>query len=130
MSTFLMVIVTLLAFIIIPILLVMAFVTPSKLNLITTKHPTGRITRKKFLLGLLIGWIASIALGIAVTPDANIQTAPVAAVKSTDKAAPVSTVDKADKKAPILAEATLLCLLLVVSLVHLPLAVILMYDVS
>lgn len=66
-----MFLVSLIAFILLPALLIYSMVKPAKLNIRTKKNPSGRWSRGKFLLGIFTVWVATIAVGVAITPDQN-----------------------------------------------------------
>lgn len=66
-----MFLVSLIAFILLPALLIYSMIKPAKFNIRTKKNPSGRWTRGKFLLGIFAVWVASIAIGVAITPDQN-----------------------------------------------------------
>ncbi len=78
-----MFLVSLIAFILLPALLIYSMVKPAKFNIRTKKNPSGRWTRGKFLLGLFAVWIVSIAIGVAITPD---QSATIDVKEVADKA--------------------------------------------
>ena len=61
--------VSLIAFILLPALLIYSMIKPAKFNIRTKKNPGGRWSRGKFLLGIFAVWLASIAIGVAITPD-------------------------------------------------------------
>ena len=63
--------VSLIAFILLPALLIYSMIKPAKFNIRTKNNPSGRWSRGKFLLGIFAVWVASIAIGIAITPDQN-----------------------------------------------------------
>lgn len=63
--------VSLIAFILLPALLIYSMVKPAKFNIRTKRNPSGRWSRGKFLLGIFAVWIATIAVGAAITPDPN-----------------------------------------------------------
>lgn len=75
------VIMGLIAFLLLPALLVYSLVRPAKLDIRTKNNPNGRWSRGKFSLGVLAAWIAAIAIGVAITPEQSttIDVAEVAA---------------------------------------------------
>ncbi|MFZ2843359.1 hypothetical protein [Psychrobacter sp.] len=75
------VIIGLVAFLLLPALLVYSLVRPTKLHIRTKKNPNGKWSRGKFSLGVLAAWIAAIAIGVAITPEQSttIDVAEVAA---------------------------------------------------
>ncbi|MGP5360513.1 hypothetical protein ACTXL1_06870 [Psychrobacter celer] len=118
------VIMGLIAFLLLPVLLVYSLVRPAKLDIRTKNNPNGRWSRGKFSLGVLAAWIAAIAIGVATTPEQSttIDVAAVAAdaglatddyevhdngaieVKAADDVAKVKeseTVKKEDIKSPV-----------------------------
>lgn len=66
-----MFLVSLIAFILLPALLIYSMIKPAQLNIRTKKNPSGRWTRGKFLLGIFVVWVVSITIGVAITPDQN-----------------------------------------------------------
>jgi len=59
----------LIAFIILPAILIYSLIKPSKLNIRTQKNPNGKWTRGKFLLGWVVVWFISIGIGVSLTPE-------------------------------------------------------------
>lgn len=59
----------LIAFIILPVILIYSFIKPAKLNIRTQKNPSGKWTRSKFVLGWVIVWFISIGVGVSLTPE-------------------------------------------------------------
>ena len=57
------------AFIILPVILIYSFIRPAKFNIRTRKNPEGKWTRGKFVLGWVIVWLISIGIGASVTPE-------------------------------------------------------------
>lgn len=64
-----MVLISLVAFLLLPALLIYSLVKPAKLDIRTKKNPSGKWSRGKFSLGLMAAWVAVIAVGVAITPD-------------------------------------------------------------
>lgn len=60
------------AFIIVPIILIMAFVAPAKLDLRTPKNPTGKHDRKQSLVGLGLLWLIAVAVGGVTASDTQV----------------------------------------------------------
>lgn len=60
------------ALIIVPIILVMAFVAPTKLDLKTPKNPTGKHERKQSLIGLGMLWLIAVIVGGVTAPDSQV----------------------------------------------------------
>lgn len=59
----------LIAFIILPAILIYSLIKPAKLHIRTRKNPIGKWTRGKFLLGWFIVWFISIGIGVSLTPE-------------------------------------------------------------
>lgn len=66
-----MFLVSLIAFILLPALLIYSMIKPTKFNIRTKKNPNGKWSRSKFLLSIFAVWVMSIAIGVAITPDQN-----------------------------------------------------------
>lgn len=64
-----MVLISLIAFLLLPALLIYSLIKPAKFNIRTNKNPSGKWSRGKFSLGIIFAWVAAIAIGIAITPE-------------------------------------------------------------
>ena len=62
----------LIAFIILPAILIYSLIKPAKLNIRTQKNPNGKWTRGKFLLGWVVVWFISIGIGVSLTPEQEV----------------------------------------------------------
>ncbi len=69
-----MFLISLVAFLLLPALLIYSLIKPSKFNIRTKKNPNGKWSRGNFYIGLLAVWILSIGIGAAITPDTNTNT--------------------------------------------------------
>lgn len=63
------VIIGLVAFLLLPALLIYSLVRPAKLDIRTKKNPNGKWSRKKFSLGIILAWVAAIVIGVSITPE-------------------------------------------------------------
>lgn len=73
---------------IVPVMLIMVWVAPHKINVATPKNPTGKYPRKDFLLGLLGLWIISLIICGVTAPKPD---TPVATNTPTPQVAPTVT---------------------------------------
>lgn len=64
-----MVLISLVAFLLLPALLIYSLIKPAKLNIRTKRNPNGKWSRGKFALGIMGAWVAAIAIGVAITPE-------------------------------------------------------------
>ena len=66
-----MFLISLVAFLLLPALLIYSLIKPAKFNIRTKKNPNGKWSRGKFSAAILAVWVVSIGIGIAITPDQN-----------------------------------------------------------
>lgn len=66
-----MFLISLVAFLLLPALLIYSLIKPAKFNIRTKKNPNGKWSRGKFSAAILAVWVVSISIGIAITPDQN-----------------------------------------------------------
>lgn len=64
-----MFLISLIAFLLLPALLIYSLIKPTKFNIRTKKNPNGKWSRGKFYTGLVAVWIVSLGIGAAITPD-------------------------------------------------------------
>ena len=60
------------AIVVVPIILIMSFVAPAKLDLKTPKNPNGKYERKQSLVGLGLLWLIAIVIGGVTAPDSQV----------------------------------------------------------
>lgn len=66
-----MFLISLVAFLLLPALLIYSLIKPAKFNIRTKKNPNGKWSRGKFSAAILAVWVVSIGIGVAITPDQN-----------------------------------------------------------
>lgn len=64
-----MVLISLVAFLLLPAFFIYSLVKPEKLNISTKHNPKGKWSRGKFSAGLVAAWVIAVAIGIAITPE-------------------------------------------------------------
>lgn len=64
-----MFLISLVAFLLLPALLIYSLIKPAKFNIRTKKNPNGKWTRGKFSAAILAVWVVSLGIGIAITPE-------------------------------------------------------------